>query len=127
MEVNARFVGCRIQCYHDNDPKKGFSIPCEGFANPTREETAFWHETGWWIFKRRIPVRIVDRPLSKNTDDVVAWLKTLDGKTLEIMEPVKEKENPIPYYGDVEYEGEIYPEAPGMKDYRDRVEIVKTV
>jgi hypothetical protein len=57
----------------------------------------------------------------------VAWLKTLDGKTLEIMEPVKEKENPIPYYGDVEYEGEIYPEAPGMKDYRDRVEIVKTV
>ena len=79
-------------------------------------------------------IRISDRllsfsvkPLSKNTDDIVAWLKTLDGKNLEIKEPLVKKPWPVPYYKaetGIIYEGELYAEVPGMKDYRDQVTIL---
>lgn len=65
------------------------------------------------------------KPLSKNTDDIVAWLNTLDGKVVEIMEPLVEKPWDVPYYRDMIYEGELYAEAPSMKDYRDRVKILE--
>ena len=135
MEVNAKFVGCRINCYLYGFSKLGFSIPIYGWANPSQSETKLWHFP--------IKIRIVEtkyhfdidgdkllsfsvRPLRSNTEAVFEWLKTLDNKRVKIKN-YKETEYWIPYF-EKDYHGEIYPEDssldPAQRDYRDQVEIV---
>ena len=146
-----KYVGCRVQCYIAGRPYLGFSVSFYGMVRPSRGKMLLWNSKKFplsWlpsfvkVVEMKYHFEITERsreipngklvsfsvpPNRSNTISTYEWIKTLDGKMVEIHN-INETGYNISYY-DEEYYGELYPEdeskKPAFRSYMSEVTILE--